>query len=96
MKGVWYGFVRTPKGHFTEFSVSGAGNGNGQGTFSWAINQAGAVTGWWMDASNLTHGFVRAPDGGITKFDAPGAGTGWRGNDGRRHQFLGCNCRKLH
>jgi len=68
-------FVHTPWGYFTEFKVPGAGKSSGQGTSAWAINLAGAVTGWYTDASNVNHGFVRAPDGGITKFDAPGAGT---------------------
>jgi len=38
-----------------------------------AINQQGAITGFYADANNVNHGFVRAVDGTITTFDAPGA-----------------------
>jgi hypothetical protein len=40
------------------------------------INAQGAVTGNYVDASDVNHGFVRGTDGAITTFDAPGAGTG--------------------
>ena len=39
-----------------------------------SINSAGAVTGFYEDAT-ASHGFLRAPDGSFTSFDAPG-GTG--------------------
>lgn len=39
------------------------------------INTAGAITGYFADASNLYHGFLRATSGTITTFDAPGVGT---------------------
>jgi len=56
-------------------SSSSASPGRALGcTFSWAINEANFVTGWWLDASNVDHGFVRAPSGKIATFDAPGAG----------------------
>jgi hypothetical protein len=70
------GFVRTPNGAFTTFDAPGAGTAPGQGTFTAAangLNPAGAVTGQYLDASNLNHGYVRAPNGAITTFDVPGA-----------------------
>jgi hypothetical protein len=45
------------------------GTGPGQGTLPQSINPAGAITGYYTDASGLSHGFVRAPDGAITTFD---------------------------
>jgi hypothetical protein len=66
-----------------EFDVKGAGVGPGTtncfggcpGTVAVNGNSWGAVTGYYVDDSNLYHGFVRYPDGKITTFDAPGAGT---------------------
>jgi hypothetical protein len=56
--------------------VSGAGTVvAGQGTYAFSINDAGAITGWYIDAGWLWHGFLRAPDGRITTFDDPYAGT---------------------
>jgi hypothetical protein len=75
---VTHAFLLTPKGVLTTFDVPGAGTAAGQGTFSgWAscINPAGAVTGWFIDASNVIHGYIRDSHGVITPFDAPGAGT---------------------
>src|SRR5579863_3758204 len=48
---------------------------NGNGALPIAVNLEGTVTGWYWDASGITHGFVRHADGKITPFDAPGAGT---------------------
>jgi hypothetical protein len=55
------------KAQFTEFSISGS-----TGTVPSAINDAGSVTGSYLDASGAGHGFVRAADGTITTFDVPG------------------------
>ncbi len=77
--GVNHGFVRASNGTITTFDVPGAGTGAGQGTIpelASCLNPAGAVTGLYVDGSNVIHGFVRAPDGTITKIDVPGAGTG--------------------
>jgi hypothetical protein len=59
----------------TKFDAPGAGTDTGQGTVAFAINPAGAITGFTRDANSARHGFLRAPDGTITTFDAPGAGT---------------------
>jgi hypothetical protein len=76
---VWHAFLRAPSGSITTFDVPGAGTGAFQGTqpaVTSGINPAGAITGWYIDASNVYHGFLRAPTGSITTFDVPGAGTG--------------------
>src|SRR4029077_19277380 len=72
---VIHGYVRTPDGTITTFDVPGAGTGPGQGTFPGlvdCINPAGAITGGYVDASNVFHAYVRAPEGTITTFDVPG------------------------
>lgn len=56
------------------FDAPGAGTGGGQGTWSVAINAAGEITGYYVDANNVAHGFVRRPNGSFETFDAPGAG----------------------
>jgi len=74
---VSHGYVRTPDGRITKFDVPAAGTdgSQGQGTYAEAINNAGAVTGQYIDSNDVQHGFVRAPNGTITTFDAPDAGT---------------------
>ena len=61
--GLYHGFVRSPDGKFTTFDVPGAGTGAGSGfgTFSESINDAGAITGHYVDAQGLNHGFLRIP-----------------------------------
>src|SRR6266496_3367515 len=66
-------FVR-PEPAITTFDAPGAGTGPGQGTLPFAINPAGTVLGYFIDAGDARHGFLRTPDGAITTFDAPGAG----------------------
>ena len=44
------------------------------GTTPTGINPTGEITGYYVDASFVTHGFVRDRDGEITTFDAPGVG----------------------
>jgi hypothetical protein len=69
---VAYAYVRAPNGEFTEFQAPDAGTGPGQGTYpygAFAINAAGAVTGYYLDASSVQHGLVRSPAGKITEFD---------------------------
>lgn len=76
---VYQGFLLAPDGAFTTFSAPGAGMGTWQGTYTAtvdALNQAGWVTGYFLDANSVSHGYVLAPDGAFSTFDAPGAGTG--------------------
>jgi hypothetical protein len=68
-------FVR-PEPTVTTFDAPGAGTGPGQGTQPFAINPAGLITGFYLDAGDALHGFLRTRNGAITTFDAPGAGTG--------------------
>jgi hypothetical protein len=67
---------RARDGSIITFDVPGAGTGAFQGTLPQSIGPAGAIAGYYIDASNVSHGFVRASDGAITTLDAPGAGTG--------------------
>ncbi len=62
-QGLNHGFVRSPSGNFTTFDAPGAGAGadSGFGTFADSINDAGAVTGHYIDAQGLNHGFLRIP-----------------------------------
>ena len=54
---------------FTTFDVPGAAQGTTDAIF---ISPAGAIVGFYVDASNLTHSFLRSPDGAFTTFDPPG------------------------
>jgi predicted membrane protein len=67
--------IPRPVGTFITFDVPSAGTGNDQGTLPAAINPAGAITGYYVDAEFLAHGFLRNADGALTTFDAPGAVT---------------------
>jgi len=74
-----HGYVRAANGIFTPIDAPDAGTGPfPQGTFpseftAGGINPAGAITGFYVDASSVQHGFVRAPNGVITEFDPTGS-----------------------
>lgn len=75
---VSHGFIRAANGTITTFDVKAAGTSNVQGTEGGftrsgcnAFNDAGALTGSYIDGSNVLHGFVRAANGAITTFDQP-------------------------
>jgi len=74
-----HGYVRAANGTFTQIDAPDAGTGPfPQGTFPsnitpMGINPAGAITGFYVDASAVQHGFVRAPNGVITEFDPAGS-----------------------
>jgi len=57
---------------FISIDAPGAGTLLNQGTTAIAINQSGAVAGYYDDDTYAYHGFVRSADGVITEFDAPG------------------------
>ena len=88
---------------YTTFDAPGAGTGPNQGTLALAIDPAGAITGYYIDASGVNHGFLRTTKGTITTVDVPGAGafgtqvysispsqmiTGVYGHGGVLHGFL--------
>jgi hypothetical protein len=75
-----HGFLRARDGTITTFEAPDALPGGccTAGTVPQSINPAGAIAGFYYDASGEQHGFVRAPDGAITTFDVPGStGTGF-------------------
>jgi hypothetical protein len=53
--GVAHGFVRSPTGAISTFSVQAAS----KGTFPGSNNTAGSITGNWIDSNGVNHGFVR-------------------------------------
>jgi predicted membrane protein len=76
------GFVRSPQGIFTLFSPPGTIVGlpveldepfgaSIAAPHQLSINQAGTITGSYVDAEGAQHGFVRNPYGTITSFDPP-------------------------
>jgi len=77
--GRCHGYVRAANGTFTQIDAPDAGTGPfPQGTFPsnitpMGINPAGAIIGFYVDASSVQHGFVRAPNGIITEFDPTGS-----------------------
>jgi probable HAF family extracellular repeat protein len=54
-----HGYVRSPGGKITYFNVPGAGNALGQGTYAYANNASGQITGAYVDSNGVGHGFVR-------------------------------------
>jgi hypothetical protein len=75
---VFHGFVRSPDGKITPFDAPGADTtpGDGNGTFPNGINDAGAITGFYLDASGGSHGFLRSPGGHFITFDVTGSTIG--------------------
>jgi hypothetical protein len=75
---VFHGYIRSPEGKFTSFDAPGADMSpqpdpfETAGTFPKGMNDAGAITGVYTDASGGVHGFLRSPEGAFTTFDAPG------------------------
>jgi len=61
--GVYHGFLRNPDGAFATFEAPGADTNAGDynGTFPISISSSGAITGYYVDASNVFHGFLRRP-----------------------------------
>src|SRR5580698_4107649 len=62
---------------FTEYDAPGAGTGANQGTITFSINVFGVITGYLIDANNVSHGFVtKAPFKHFIILDVPDAGKG--------------------
>jgi hypothetical protein len=70
---VYHGFVRSPEGNFTSFDAPGADTTpqSFNGTIPNGINDAGAITGYYIDSSGNDHGFLRSADGAFTTFNVP-------------------------
>ena len=87
---VAHGFLRAVDGVITSFDVLGAGTSPFEGTFPTStigLNDAGTISGNYIDTNFVSHGFLRARNGCIITFDAPGAGT----NAGQGTFNLGLN-----
>jgi hypothetical protein len=73
--------VRLPAGptssHVIALDAPGSDTTTGSfnGTFAMGINNAGVITGSYLDVNEVNYGFLRSPDGKYTKFQAPGADT---------------------
>ena len=62
---------------FTTFNAPGAGTAANQGTITFSINVFGVITGYLIDANNVSHGFVTtAPFKHFTILNEPDAGKG--------------------
>lgn len=78
VNNVVHGFIRSPEGKFTTFDAPGADTSPQPspfslvGTIPTGINDAGAITGYYVDASGNDHGFLRSPEGVFTTFDVTG------------------------
>jgi len=73
-----HGFLRTHDGRFTTFDAPGAGTGGGHGTgcphdCPTSLNDWGAITGTYIDASNVYHGYLRSPAGKVVTVDPLGS-----------------------
>jgi hypothetical protein len=66
--GVGHGFQRTPDGKVGSFDAPGAANLTPQapwywmGTLPYSINDQGVITGYYVDANNVSHGFLLLPE----------------------------------
>ena len=72
-----HGFLRDRNGNFITFDAPDAGHvpDSVEGTYPFGINPQGAISGWYVDDSDVNHGFVRGTVANL-QFDVPGAGDG--------------------
>jgi hypothetical protein len=70
---VSYGFLRTPLGRFSIFTVSDASTANGAGIAPYFINFLGAAARAYYDDKLAAHAFLRWHNGDITTFSASNA-----------------------
>ena len=73
-----HGFLRNPNGKFTTFDAPGAGTDSYEGTGCFSdcpvsLNDAGAITGIYIDANFVYHGYLRSPEGKIVTVDPAGS-----------------------
>jgi hypothetical protein len=77
-KNVYHGYIRTQDANFTSFNAPGAGKGSSQGTgcpsdCPVSLNNLGALTGVYIDASNVYHVYLRSPGGSIVTVQPAGS-----------------------
>jgi hypothetical protein len=66
-RGVGHGFLRTPDGKVSSLDAPGAAHVTPQPPWYWmgtlpvSINDDGMITGFYIDANNVSHGFVLFP-----------------------------------
>jgi hypothetical protein len=70
-----HGFFRDNLGNITSFDAPGAGTEETEGTYPLGINDAGDITGYYVDSNAVAHGFVRNQAGSFIELDDPNAGT---------------------
>jgi hypothetical protein len=71
-----HGFLRDPSGAITITDYPDEVNEKGEignGTVMSAMNDAGALAGYYYDHEGVGHGVLRSPDGKFILFDPPGA-----------------------
>jgi hypothetical protein len=67
VNGVGHGFLRTPDGRVGSFDAPGSANVVPQAPWYWmgtlpvSINDDGVITGYYIDANNVSHGFLLFP-----------------------------------
>ena len=69
-----HGYVRYANGKFAEFTAPGAGNSNGNGTYSSSLNLRGTVVGFSFEQNGSADGYVRFAHGTLILANAPVAG----------------------
>src|SRR6202034_3835905 len=67
----YHGYVRNAAGRFVEFTVTGGGPDNANGTYPFSVNIWGLVTGFSADPNGNPTGFVRFANGTLDSFQAP-------------------------
>ena len=85
-KNAMHAYVRATDGRIITFDAPGAASsgeeipfptvGASPGTYAVGIDVWGAVTGYSIDAFNVSHGYLRYPDGTFTAIDVLEAGKG--------------------
>ena len=68
-----HGFVRTAEGAVTAYDLPNVGTGTDEDTGAAGINNAGTITGFYIDSSGVPIAFVCTATGVVTTFNVSGA-----------------------